>query len=200
MPRLVERSITATLPQAHATVKLKIVGSGQIQDDMKKDGRHSFEDMMNGVKSDVTSFVHGSFRQQIIEFLAKQECEAHESAIEYGTTLSDEDVHMSVYVQLTFAKDLPVLIKREAVMVLARACIERTSACTAEARALLSGVGNDAVVPDPSQLQTIEVTPEVYRQLMAQQTGGNGMLPPANLTPAQGGITPDYSPGPGMYL
>lgn len=197
MPRLVERSITATLPQAHATVKLKFVGSGQIQDDMKKDGRSSFEDMMSGIRSDMTSYVHGGFRRQIVEFLAQQECETHESAIEYGTTLSDDDLHISVHVQVTFGKDMPLMFKRGAVMALAGSCIETASANTAEARALLSG--NGIVIPNPGQLQTITVSPEVYQQLIAQKASGEGTAPSADFSLTQKATSPN-SDSPGQYL
>lgn len=193
------RKLTADLPQIGTQVKLRIAGSGQLQQDMETFDNGSFATMMAGVKSDAIAFIHGDFRQQFLKFLTQHGSGGQESSVvEVSSVMADDTMRFEVNVQLSFGWQLPLEIRQGAASSLTASCMQFATASASRAQMILAAALEHAGQTPHGGPQSISLASSALQRMLMQQTEqGEGV--PAGVMMQSSGVE-DPRPTPGQYL
>ena len=195
----VVREITDKLPQINVAVKVRIAGSGRLQASVNALNPDAFGIMMSGLQSEMKSFIHGSFREQILGLYGQLITEASEPHIvRQSSTVGDDVARFSCSTQVTFGWLLPNQLMQEAAFALAQTFFTHSakSVTLAQHNLIHAAMQTQQAEHAPEHLG---MSPTLVQQLQALGMPQSAPIMMTATAPADAGSN-EQQAGPGQYL
>lgn len=193
----VVRNLTVTLPQIDVAIRLSMEGNGPLRTAIEALQPGSFGILMDGLKSDMMAYIHGSFRMQLMDVYTQLQTPRSNNPeiISYGIESSDNVSEFALKTSVTFYRLLSNEDMRDIAFKLTSCFFGNTSTSITRAqqniaRAAINETSQPLVAGTP---QGIVTAADVRQQI--QELQGQGAMA---MSSAMGYAPDDQAPG--QYL